>query len=147
MMETVDNYFLEPFEDSLFSICCWLYLTLILWTFNQGISYKFWWNFDEKDGAGKKNQRHYTSLLAFSGTTTSFPIKFFLFEFQRDDLVSRELTIPSSEHVLVLSQDRATREQIVKDFTSRSREILQQALTWAPVPTKSFLKVLVISFS
>jgi len=56
------------------------------------------------------------------------------------DLVSREITIPECQYVLLLSKDRETREQIVKDFTSRSTEILQQAFKWAPSSTKSILQ-------
>ena len=55
--------------------------------------------------------------------------------------MSAEIRIPKTDFVLVLSDDKDTRLQIVKDFTARCSDVLQGALKWAPNSTISVLQV------
>lgn len=61
-------------------------------------------------------------------------------EEMKNKLISCEIVIPHTNFTLILSQKRETREQIMRDFSSRCHGILQEALKWAADSTKSLLQ-------
>jgi phosphatidylinositol 4-kinase len=50
------------------------------------------------------------------------------------------LAVPNSPHSIVLMDTQEAREEIVKDFSDRCREILAEAIKWAPESTRARLQ-------